>query len=153
MYVRVPEELKQPLLADLRRYRLRSALLYFPVLVLIFSAIALLVVIAKGHALMELLRDEISPNVADSSLLFWVAVATILLTIIALVFFLWQHNRDCDYQDCPYCAKCDALDPFDNGHCPVCSSTLSASASFYFTTDKDEIKILDRWGLKPSRTK
>jgi hypothetical protein len=45
-------------------------------------------------------------------------------------------------------SKCDAVDNFDTGHCPACQDPLSQTASFYFTTAKDEIKILERWGCQ-----
>jgi uncharacterized paraquat-inducible protein A len=151
MYAKVPEHLKDPLLRELRRLRLRSAFKHFPALVLICSSITALVIFAKGHAIIEMLRDYIPLNVPDATLAIIALGVIVAVTAAFLVFFLRQQYHECEYQECLFCPKCEAVDRYDSGCCPICQTPLTERASFYFTTYKDEQKIIERWGLQPSR--
>jgi hypothetical protein len=68
-----------------------------------------------------------------------------------LVYFLRKYYQECDCQECLYCQQCDAVDRYDTGECPVCHSSLTRKESFYFTTCKDEKKILEKWGIQATR--
>ena len=151
MYTRIPENLEEPLLKELRRMRLVSSIKYFPVVVLIFSALATLVVLTKGHAILEILREELPPNISDRTIVIFGLSGIVVVTAVACLFIMRSLYKDCRCQKCLYCAKCDAVDNFDSGSCPVCARPLTDQASFLFTTDKDELRILKRAGLFPSR--
>src|SRR6266481_3298276 len=56
MYFRVPVELQETFLREVRRLRLRSSVLRFPFLLLVFVAVAAGVVLLEGDAGLELLR-------------------------------------------------------------------------------------------------
>ena len=147
MYARIPEDLKQPLLTELRSLKLRSSVKHFPALLIIFSAIAGLAVFVKGYAILRLLQDYLPTEISPTTLALVVLGLTVIFTAAVLVYFLRQAYKDCSYQDCLYCSTCDAVDRYDTGHCPICQTPLTQTASFFFTTAKDEIKILERWGL------
>ena len=151
MYAKVPGDLKEPLLRELRQLRLRSAFKHFPAVVLIFSAIPALFVFIKGHAILEMFRDEIPSTMSDGTLIAVVLGLIVTVTAVVIAYFLRLEYRDCDCQECLYCAKCDAVDKYDSGCCPVCQAPLTEKASFYFTTYIDEQKINERWGLQPTR--
>ena len=151
MYAKVPNDLKEPLLKELRRLRLRSAFKHFPAVVLIFSAIAALFVFIKGYAIIGMFRDMIPPTISDRVLMATILGLIVAVTAVVMVCFMRQEYRSCDCQECLYCPKCDAVDKYDSGSCPVCQAPLTEKASFYFTTYKDEQKIIERWGLQPSK--
>jgi hypothetical protein len=67
MYVKVPEHLKTPLLAELRQLKLRSSVKYFPVLVLIFSAIVILIVLVKGFGLLRMLSEYTNLDISNTT--------------------------------------------------------------------------------------
>ncbi|HEU5125050.1 MAG TPA: hypothetical protein VFW05_13425 [Verrucomicrobiae bacterium] len=151
MYAKVPPELKAPLLKELRQLRLRSTVRHFPALLLIFSLIITLLMIVKGHAVLEMFRDYLRMDLSDGKLIVVMLLLITSMTATVLVYFLRQDYRDCDCQECLYCADCNAVDKFDSGYCPVCRTPLTEKESFYFTTAKDEQKVLERWGLQASR--
>ncbi len=151
MYARIPSHLKEPLLKEMRQLRLRSAFRHFPALVLIFSAIVAFVIIVKGQAIIRILRDYLPASVSDATIVIVSLVMITVITAAVLAYFLTQEYKECDYQECLYCPKCDAVDNFDNGHCPICGTPLNEKDCFYFTTYKDEQKILEKWGLQPCK--
>ena len=151
MYAKVPSHLKEPLLTELRQLRLRSSLKHYPTVVLVFSLIAALFIFVKGHAFIEMFRDQIPATISDRTLITITLVVIVTLTAVVIAYFLRQEYRDCDCQECLYCPKCDAVDKYDSGRCPVCQAPLTERASFYFTTYKDEQKIIERWGLQPAK--
>ena len=151
MYAKVPSHLKEPLLKELRQLRLRSAFGNFPGLLIICSAIVALFVFIKGHAIIDLFRDMIPSGVSDAKL---ITVGLILIgisTAFVLLLLLRHDYRECDYQECVYCVQCDAVDRFDAGVCPIRHTRLFEKASFFYTTYKDEQKVIERWGLHPSK--
>src|SRR5262245_53402473 len=119
MYAKVPSHLKEPLLKELRQLRLRSAFKHYPALVLIFSAIAALFVFIKGHAIIEMFRDEIPPSMSDGRLIAITLAVIVIVTAAVMVYFLRLEYRDCDCQECLYCPKCDVVDKYDSGCCAV----------------------------------
>src|SRR5262245_31088121 len=125
MYVRVPEELQESLLREVRRSRLRSSILYFPVFLVIFSAIAGGFLFLKGHALVALLRRILGDTLSDDS--FWILLVstTVLIVTIGLVYLLRQMYRECSIEHHCFCSPCKAVDSDDEGHCPICRRTLS----------------------------
>ena len=149
MYVRVPVELQESLLREVRRLRLRSSVLYFPVLLLIFSGIAGGVVFLKGHAIVELLRRLLGDILSEET--FWLLMigAVILCVAGGLVYFLHQMYRECSIEDHRFCASCNAVDSDDEGCCPVCHMALSEEAGFFSTSYSDEKKLIERYGLVP----
>jgi hypothetical protein len=151
MYVNVSSDIKDPLLKELRQLRLRSAIKYFPALVLIFSAVVALVVVVKGHPIISLFRDIIPSTISDTQLIVIALVAIVVITTGAMIYFLRQEYRDCDFQECLYCPNCNAVDKYDAGTCPICEVNLKEKALFYYTTYKDEKKVLERWGLQPCK--
>jgi hypothetical protein len=151
MYVKVPEHLKTPILAELKQLKLRSSLKYFPVLVLIFSAIVALIVLVKGFGLLRMLIEYANLDISNTKFIIISLSVIVCGTTAVLAFFLWQGYRDCDCQECLYCSRCDAVDKYDDGVCPVCKQGLTEKASFFFTTAKDEQKIIERWGLHRCR--
>ncbi len=151
MYAKIPPHLKEPLLRELRHLRLRSALKYYPALLLIFSGIAGLVIFVKGHALIRLIRDFVPAGFSDDLLITIAFAVIVLTTAAALIYFLRRDYEECECQECLYCPKCDAVDKYDTGECPICHTPLNEKESFYFTTYKDEQKIVERWGLHAAR--
>lgn len=151
MYAKVPEDLKDPLLKELRQLRLKSAFKHYPALVLIFSTVAALLVFVKGHAIIRLFEEHIQFGISDGKLIVIALGVIVIITAGFLVFFLRQEYRDCECQECLYCPKCNAVDKYDDGCCPICQVPLTEKASFFFTTYKDEQEIIERWGLQPSR--
>jgi hypothetical protein len=151
MYFRVPADLQEPLLKELRQSRLKSAFKSYPLLVIIFSALVALFIFVEGHPFIHLLEKYIPSGISDERLIALTLGVIVAVTATALVFFLRQQYRDCKCQECLCCARCNAVDRFDDGNCPVCRAALTEKADFFFTTDKDEKKIIERWGLQPSR--
>jgi len=149
VYVRVPVELQESLLREVRRSRLRSSILYFPVLLLVFSAIAAGIVLLKGHALVELLRSLLGDLLSESAFLLLMIGGVILCVSGGLVFFLHQIYRECSIEHHRFCAACNAVDSDDEGCCPVCGKVLSEEAGFFFTSYSDEKKLIQRYGLLP----
>jgi hypothetical protein len=149
MYAKVPEELKAPLIEELKRLRLRHLLTCFPVAVVVFSSLGALVVLLKGHALIELLQSYLQRWLSDEALEASFLGAIVLVTAGVIVFFSRQIYRECEYQEYLYCQKCNAVDSDENGHCPVCMAPLTKKASFISTTYKAEIAVIKRRGLLP----
>src|SRR4051812_16382826 len=123
MYVKVPDDLREPLLKELRQLRLRSAFKHFPALVIIFSSILVLAVFVKGHAIIQILRNSIPAGLSDKSLMIGGVLFIVTATAAILVFFLRQEYRECNCQGCSYCPKCNAVDRYDSG-CPICQVQL-----------------------------
>jgi hypothetical protein len=131
--------------------RLRTSLQHYPAVVLIFSVVAALVFLVKGHAILLLIRNIVPSSVSDAKLISVAIVVIVLTTGAVLAYFLRQQYKECDCQECLYCQQCDAVDKYDSGTCPVCLSPLTNKESFYYTSFKDEQKVLERWGLRPTR--
>ena len=151
MYARVPDTLKEPLLKQLRHLRLWIVCKNFPAVLLIFSAFAVLLVFVEGHAVLKMLRDFLPTALSDGKLIGIALGLIVTVTAAVMMYFLRQEYRDCDFEECLYCTKCDAVDKYDSGSCPVCQPPLREKAFFFFTTYKSEQKLLARWGLLPSR--
>lgn len=151
MCAKVPSHLKEPLLKELRRERLRSAFKHYPALVLIFSSVSALAVLVKEHAIVRLVRDIVPSFVSDGTLVAIVLAVIVLVTAVVLIYFLRQQCKECECQDCLYCPECDAVDKYDSGECPICHRRLHLTESFYCTTYKDEQKIIEKWRLPASR--
>lgn len=151
MYAKVPSHLKEPLLAELRSQRFRSALKYYPVAVLFFAALAALVVFVKANLFFPLIRRIIPSNMSDGQLATIIFGVVVVAAVFVAGFFSWQLYKECDCQECLYCRECDAVDKYDSGECPICHTPLTEKDSFYYTTYKDEKKILERWGLRATR--
>jgi hypothetical protein len=147
MYVRVPEDLNEPLMKELKQLRFRASLKYFPALVLIFSSVVILATFVKGHALIEILQQHFQQKVSTTALMVVVVGIIVVITASFLIFFLRQEYNACRCWEYLYCRKCDAADNYDNGHCPICSTPLTERASFYFMSYKEDRKIIERWGL------
>jgi hypothetical protein len=145
----VPDELQEMLLREVRQLRFRTSVIYFPVLLLIFSALAAGVAFLKGHALVEILRRLLGNALSEQS--FWLIFAGVAVVFVAsgLVFFLRQMYRECGIERHLFCASCTAVDSDDEGSCPVCRRELSQEAGFFSTAYSDEKKLLDRYGLVP----
>jgi hypothetical protein len=146
LYARIPDDIREPLLAELKGLKLRSLIKHFPAVLVIFSAIAAFAVMVKGHLILKLFEEYLPPQLSTTTFTLIVLGVTVLITASVLVHFFRQNYSECAFQECAYCSKCDAVDNFDTGHCPVCQDPPTQTASFYFTTAKDEIKILERWG-------
>jgi hypothetical protein len=149
MYVKVPSELKERLLNEIKRARLKDSIKHFPALLLIFSVFFALVALAKGHALLEVL-DKYS-DLSETQILVGAISVTFLCTAALLIFFLRQHVRQPRCEEYLYCAPCDAVDSTDDGRCPICGSVLEARASFIATYDSEDKKVIARFGLKESK--
>jgi hypothetical protein len=151
MYIRIPDALKDQVLKEIKRSRIKSSLKHFPAVVLIFSAIAFLILAIYGHRIIENIRDDLSAGTSTTVAYLIIFLGIAALMTPAMIFFLIKVYRDCHIQKCLYCAKCDAVDSFDSGTCTFCNQPLTESADFIFTTFKDELAILKRHGLHPSR--
>lgn len=149
MCVRVPVELQELVLRDIRRSRLRSSIIYFPVLLLIFGAIAAGLVFIKGHGIVEMLRRLVGDILSDSA--FWMLLIGGIVLCVGggLVFFLRQMYRECCIEQHRFCSACKAVDSDDEGCCPVCRKPLAEEAGFFSTYYTDEKKLLERYGLLP----
>src|SRR5256885_12192032 len=95
MYVRVPKDLQDRLLREIRRRRLRSYALYFSLLLLIFLAAAAGIVFIRGHLELGALQRMLSHVLPERvfSLLLWAVVTISALS--ALLLLLWQMYREC----------------------------------------------------------
>src|SRR5688500_8210227 len=117
MYARVPTELRPALLVNLKRLRLKWAIIYFPVCLLIFSAIATAVIWINGHFFIELLEEILGKNVSHQQFVLGVIGFIVLITAIALIYFVKQDYMDCRCHDYLYCTHCNAVDNYDEGVC------------------------------------
>ena len=148
MYAKIPEHLKTPLLQELRRTRLKSASKMFPIVVVFLAALLAFVLWIKGALILRLLNDFFEVAISNRTMLALAAGLVVLIAMIFAAFFSWQQYRECVYQLYLYCSDCDAVDKYDDGHCPICDRSLSERADFFYTTDKEEKKILERWDLR-----
>jgi hypothetical protein len=147
MYAKVPEDLKVPVLKELKQARLKSALKYFPALTVIFSILVALGVYFKGHLIIEMLLRHFQLRVSDTMLMIVGLGIVVVLTSGVLIFFLRQEYRECEYQELFYCQKCHVVDVYENGSCTLCQTRFTERASFIFTNYKNEERIIERWGL------
>jgi hypothetical protein len=147
MCVRVPEELQASLLKEVRSSRLRASVLYFPVLLVIFSALGGCFLFVKGHAVVMLLRHLLGDVLSEQS--FWLLLVGVMVLGVAvgLVYFLRQMCRECSIEHHRFCTLCKAVDSDDEGHCPICRRELSEEAGFFTTSHSEEKKLLERYGL------
>ena len=149
MYFRVPTELQETFLREVRRLRLRSSVLRFPFLLLLFSAAGL--VLLQGDSWLGLPRRLFGDNLSDQALRL-LMIGTIMLCVAgALIYLLRQIYRKCGIQHHRFCAPCNAVDSDDKGYCPVCRMVLSEEGGFFFTSYSDEKKLIERYGLLPSK--
>jgi hypothetical protein len=151
MYIRIPEPLKEQILKEIKQSRVKSSLKHFPAAVLIFSAGVFLILAIYGHDIIDNIRDDMPAGITKTVAYVIIFFGIALLITPAMIFVLIKLCRDCQIQKCFYCPKCDAVDSFDSGTCAYCNSPLTESAEFIFTTFKDELKLLKRHGLEPSR--
>lgn len=151
MYARIPDDLREPLIKELKQMRVRTAIKYYPLLVIIFSAMVVSVSFVKGHAFIHLLQNYLPRGISDSGFLTGIIIVIILITSGGLIYFLRQDYADCRCDEYLYCQNCDAVDNFESGCCPVCAATLKEKASFIFTTYKNEQEVIERWGLHGSK--
>jgi RNA polymerase subunit RPABC4/transcription elongation factor Spt4 len=148
MYARVPENLKIPLAQEIKKRRLQNSILYFPILVLIFSSLALLAIFVKGHELFSLLEGLTEHNpITDVSPVILVGVVIGAVSIFIFVILWMVYSKEA-IQEYFFCSKCNAVDSYENGYCPICRSPLSQKEWFIFTTAKDEQKIIESRGLR-----
>ncbi len=148
MYAKVPNELKEILIKEVKRVRRKSSLMVFPIGVLIFSSIAALALFGKFHFVIDELRDSLRGKVSDK--MFWVGIVGVIVFGVSavLILILRQMYKECRCEDYLYCQKCNAVDSDETGYCPVCTSALAEKAAFIYTTDKNEQKVIKRFGLE-----
>ena len=151
MYVRVPEQMRDALVREIKRSRLRSYLLWFPLLLLIFVAVAAGFVFVRGHLetrVIQRILDGLLPEHILQRLL-W---GTVLVGASAALFLLlWQMYRECRIEEYLFCEGCKAVDTDETGRCPICQRELSESAGFLYTSHSNEEKLLQRRGLQAYR--
>jgi len=151
MYFRVPTELQETFLREVRRLRLRSSVLRFPFLLLLFSAATAGLVLLKGDSWLGLPRRLLGDNLSDQALRLLMIGTVVLCVAGALVYLLRQTYRKCSIEHHRFCAPCNAVDSDDKGYCPVCRLVLSEEGGFFFTSYSDEKKLIERHGLLPSK--
>ena len=149
MYFHVPVELQETFLREVRRLRLRSSVLRFPVLLLLFSAAAAGLVLLKGDSWLGLPRRLLGDNLSDQALRLLMIGTVVLCVAGALVYLLRQIYRKCSIEHHRFCAPCNAVDSDEKGYCPVCRRVLSEQAGFFFTSYSGEKKLIERHGLLP----
>jgi hypothetical protein len=151
MYFRVPTELQETFLREVRRLRLRSSVLGFPFLLLLFSAAAAGLVLRKGDSWLGLPRRLLGDKLSDQALQLLMIGVAVLCVAGALVYLLRQIYRKCNIEHHRFCAPCNAVDSDDKGYCPVCRMVLSEEGGFFFTSYSNEKKLIERHGLLPSK--
>lgn len=151
MYVLVPKEMQESLLREVKRGRLRSSVLHFPVLLLILLVIGAGIVFIKGHMEVEAIHRLLVGILPDR--LFWLLLwAGLVAAVLGLtIFMLVQIYRECRMETYLFCETCKAVDAFDTGHCPICSKPLSTKGEFFYTHYSKEEKLLERRGLQSYR--
>jgi hypothetical protein len=151
MYFRVPTELQETFLREVRQLRLRSSVLRFPVLLLVFCAAAAGLVLLKGDSWLGLPRGWLGDKLSDQVFRLLMMGTVVLCVAGALVYLLRQIYRKCSIEHHRFCAPCNAVDSDDKGYCPVCRLVLSEEGGFFFTSYSDEKKLIERHGLQPSK--
>jgi hypothetical protein len=151
MYVQVPDHLKVPLLRELRQIRRRNAAKAFPLAVLFVAGLSALVLFVKGHLVIEVFRRVVDLNLSDRQIVIGLLAVSLCAGVIVGVLYAWQICRECRCEDCLYCFQCNAVDKYDSGSCPVCNKLLNERLACFYTTDKQEQKALERWGLPACR--
>ncbi len=151
MYFRVPTELQETFLREARRLRLRSSVLRFPFLLLLFSAATAGLVLLKGDSWLGLRRQLLGDNLSDQAFRLLMVGTVVLCVAGSLVYLLRQIYRKCSIEHHRFCAPCNAVDSDDNGYCPVCRMVLSEEGGFFFTSYSNEKKLIEQYGLLPSK--
>ena len=149
MYVRVPDEDKKRLLDELKHDQFYSLLIYYPIIVLLFSGLFFLASFVKGHFLFDFL--ERNSNLSKSQILVGLMIAVVLFTAVFMLVMFWQVYKRVKFESYLYCRICNAVDNYEDGICPVCESPLQEKAAFIAVYDKGQIKIINRFGLKACR--
>ena len=148
MYVRVPEHLQPPLLKELQQNRRRYALKAFPLAVLFISGLAALVFFVKGQLVIEEVRRLFHLDWSERQIVVGGLVLSVVVGVVLAGLFVWQKCKECQFEESLYCSKCNAVDKYDSGACPICQSELTERVACFSTTDKEEEKTLERWGLQ-----
>lgn len=148
MYAKVPVELREIFLKDIQRVRRNSFLKTFPALLAICAGIVALAVFFKGHYLVELLREIFGDRISDTTFLEIVGAGIIIFTACALIYFLRQDYSQCKLENYLFCPLCNAVDNYEEGHCPKCSLPVTEKACFIYTSYKEEKNVINRWGLQ-----
>src|SRR6266852_8160797 len=151
MYFRVPIELQETFLREVRRSRLRSSVVRFPVLLLVFCAAAGGFLLIKSHAVLELLRQSLGDNLSDQAYRLLMTGTVVLCVAGGLVYLLRRIYRKCNIEHHRFCAPCNAVDSDDKGYCPVCRMVLSEEGGFFFTSYSNEKQLIERHGLLPCK--
>src|SRR4051812_2079258 len=125
MYVRVPAHLQAPLLKELQQIRRRGALKAFPLAVLFMSVLAAVVFFVKGHLVIEAARRVLHLELSDREIIVGGLILSAVLGVVAAGFYVWQNCRECRFEECLYCSKCNAVDKYDDGWCPICRTELT----------------------------
>ena len=147
MYARVPENLKAPLLKELRRVRLRANIWKFPLYAVVISLLFGVAVAAKGHEFLIMLRIMFPKLTPDISLAHF-AIGFPSLVTVAVLVHLHHDYLAFGYEDHPFCSDCNAADIYDAGRCPVCKAPLTGKAAIVFTVEETEIKVIERRGIR-----
>ena len=149
MYVRVPENIEDYLLRDLKRTRVRSIIKLLPVLILILAIAVPLIVFLKGHHLIKAILRMASIETTDTGIFIATCVICFIPAMLIRYFTLRATIKECVCHEYPYCEPCNAVDRYDEGKCPLCQTALKTKSRFFYTTDKQEFKVLTKWGLQP----
>jgi hypothetical protein len=151
MHVRIPPELEPAFERAIRRSRLQSSLKLYPILLVLFSAAAILAVFVKASALVDYVARRFDAALTEPQIVIGASVVITVMIALLLAGFLWYHTKEKLFRDYLFCPKCDALDFAETGNCPGCAQPLTRRASFFFTVYDDEKKIVQEFGLTESR--
>jgi hypothetical protein len=149
MYVRVPESIEEHLLRELQRTRVRSIIKLLPVLILILAIALPLIVFLKGLHFIKAILEMASIETTDLRIFIATFVLCFAPAMLILYFTLRGAIKECVCHEYLYCEPCNAVDRYDEGKCPLCQTALRTKYRFFYTTDKQESKILTKWGLQP----
>ena len=147
-YFQVPEELQAVLVRDLRRVRRRSAVLLFPVALVLVTGLVLLALFWKGHVLVHWARQLAGPDVTDGQMWLALTVFSAVVAAVVLVLTMWSMYRERPAEQHLFCKTCPAVDSDDEGVCPVCQRPLSERGHFIYTQYDDERQLLARRGYE-----
>jgi len=151
MYAKVPKHLESPVVKELRGIRRRSAVKAFPLAILVVSGLVALVFFLKGHIVIEAARRVARLNIFDRQIVVGGLVLSAALGVVVAGLYVWQKCHECRYEECLYCSKCNAVDKYDSGTCRICQTELTERGAWFYTTDKEEEKAIERWGLQVCR--
>jgi hypothetical protein len=151
MYFLVSADQMQRVATEIRRKRLNSSLRLYVPCVAIFTGLAVLYLVTRGHMFVRALMRTLDGRFTEIQIIGGLAVIACIVAAVATALLLRSMFRERLFEEHLFCPGCAAVDKDDDGSCPFCGGELLQRQSFFTTVYDDEIRLAQRIGLREAK--